>query len=66
MLTLRTFKQIADSRTIPSFRACRSHSRCAYSRLNDHGRRVQGQVQRLAAESRRQWLTQQWEIRRPQ
>ncbi|MGF1567766.1 MAG: hypothetical protein ACFCVD_06810 [Nodosilinea sp.] len=58
MLTLRTAQHIATSRTIPSFRSCRTH---AGSRIwSDQGRIGQGQAQRLTQEARRQWLKGQW------
>lgn len=57
MITLRSFKQIPTSRTIPSFRACLRSRQGASSPLQDQGRIAAGQAQRQANEARRQWLS---------
>lgn len=58
MLSIRTLRHIATSRTIPSFRACRSQNGSHYTVLTDQGRMVQGQVRVLTEDARRQWLNQ--------
>gem|GEM_PF-858379 len=64
MLTIRTCRQIANSRSIPSFRVCSSLSRGCESRLGELGRQAQNQGRIQVAESRRRWLCQQWQPRR--
>jgi hypothetical protein len=64
MLTLRTLSQIANSRTIPSFRSCRRLRGGDQGLLTDQGRMMQSQVRVLTAEAHRQWLQQQWQHRR--
>lgn len=64
MLSIRTLRHIATSRTIPSFRACRSHNGNQYTVLTDYGRILQGQARLLTEEARRQWLNQQWQRRK--
>ncbi|NMF86459.1 hypothetical protein [Nodosilinea sp. P-1105] len=64
MLSIRTLRHIATSRTIPSFRACRSQNGSHYSALTDQGRIEQGQGRVLTEEARRQWLNQHWQQRR--
>lgn len=72
MLTLRTLRQIATSRTIPSFRSAPSCSqgdrqglglRHQRLRLVDAHRIAHQQSQARAEEARRQWLQQQWQNR---
>ncbi|NJL49463.1 MAG: hypothetical protein HC929_21000 [Leptolyngbyaceae cyanobacterium SM2_5_2] len=65
MLTIRTYRQVADSRSIPSFRACPSLSHGSGDDLGELGRWVQSQGRIRAAESRRQWLSRQWQTRLP-
>ncbi|MBD1870152.1 hypothetical protein H6F95_23225 [Cyanobacteria bacterium FACHB-471] len=59
MITLRTMKQIATRRTIPSFRACRSLGRSHL--LSEQGRIATAQSEMLDQESLRQWRNQQWQ-----
>jgi len=63
MLTLRTLRQIATSRTIPSFRSAPSRSQGDRPRLADKGRMGHHQSRAQAEEARRQWLQQQWQNR---
>ncbi len=55
MITIRTMKQIATSRTIASFRAGSSLNR-VQSASQDQARIVAGLVQAQMQESRRLWL----------
>ncbi|UBF25238.1 hypothetical protein K9N68_27040 [Kovacikia minuta CCNUW1] len=57
MITLKTMKQIATSRTIPSFRSGKSLS-FLQTDSHDRMRRAAGHAQRLFHEARRQWLSQ--------
>ncbi|MBE9135832.1 hypothetical protein IQ254_01190 [Nodosilinea sp. LEGE 07088] len=63
MLTLRTLRHVATSRSIPSIRSVPSHSQGDCLRSADRGR--MGYQQRLVQleEVRRQWLQQQWQNR---
>ncbi|MBE9112336.1 hypothetical protein IQ273_23335 [Nodosilinea sp. LEGE 07298] len=63
MLTLRTLRQIASSRTIPSFRSVSSRRQSSGDRLVDAGRMGYYQSCAQAQEARRQWLRQQWQNR---
>ncbi|PSR18471.1 hypothetical protein C8255_07150 [filamentous cyanobacterium CCP3] len=63
MLTLRTLRQIASSRTIPSFRSVPSRSQSGGDRLADAGRASYHQSRIRSQEARRQWLQQQWQNR---
>ncbi|PSN11514.1 hypothetical protein C7293_23955 [filamentous cyanobacterium CCT1] len=63
MLTLRTLRQIASSRTIPSFRSASNHSQNRGDRLADVGRIGYHQSRIRSQEARRQWLQQQWQNR---
>ncbi len=63
MLTLRTLRQIATSRTIPSFRSAPSRSQGSRLRTPDQGRMGHHQSRTQAEEARRQWLQQQWQNR---
>ncbi|MBD1916884.1 MULTISPECIES: hypothetical protein [Cyanophyceae] len=72
MLTLRTVRQIATSRTIPSFRSAPSRSQSdrqglvlRHQRLHpvDAYRIGHQQSRAKAEEVRRQWLQQQWQNR---
>lgn len=59
MITIRTMKQIATSRTTPGFRACQSLGR-SHSIL-EQGRIAIAQSQMLDREALRQWRNQQWQ-----
>jgi hypothetical protein len=59
MLTLRTLRHVATSRTIASFRAATGPC----DRLNDGGRVGHHRARTRAEESRRQWLRHQWQNR---
>ncbi|WP_017300098.1 hypothetical protein [Nodosilinea nodulosa] len=61
MLTLRTPRHIASSRTIPSFRSVPSRSQG--NRPVDQGRMGHHQSRVQAEEARRQWLQHQWQNR---
>ncbi|WOD38707.1 hypothetical protein [Nodosilinea sp. E11] len=63
MLTIRTLRQIATSRTIPSFRSAPSRGQGYGQRLADSGRMGHHQSRAQAEEVRRQWLQQQWQNR---
>ncbi|MBD1872136.1 hypothetical protein H6F75_01450 [Nodosilinea sp. FACHB-131] len=72
MLTLRTLRQIATSRTIASFRSAPSRSqgdrqglvlRHQCLRSVDASRMGHQQSRAKAEEARRQWLQQQWQNR---
>lgn len=55
MLPIRTMQHIATSRSIPSFRTCRTQSRTYHHILKDQGRMMQGYAQILANDARRKW-----------
>ncbi|MGA7934036.1 MAG: hypothetical protein WCA35_10860 [Kovacikia sp.] len=57
MITIKTMKQIATSRMIPSFRSGRSLS-LLQTESHDWMRIAAGQAQQLFNEARRQWLSQ--------
>ncbi|PZU93422.1 MAG: hypothetical protein DCF32_23260 [Leptolyngbya sp.] len=63
MLTLRTLRQIATSRTIPSFRSAPSRSQGDRLRPVDAHRMGHQHSRAQAEEARRQWLQQQWQNR---
>ena len=63
MLTIRTMNHVSTSRTIPSFRACRSLSRCP-SAVQDQGRRLMGVANVLTRDSQRRWRNVLWQGRR--
>ncbi|MBW4484182.1 MAG: hypothetical protein KME14_16725 [Tildeniella torsiva UHER 1998/13D] len=63
MLMLRTLRQLATSRTIPSFRSAPSRSQGNRLRALDQGRIGHHQSRAQAEEARRQWLQQQWQNR---
>lgn len=63
MLTLRTLRQIATSRTIRSFRSAPSRSQDGGDRLADTGRMGYHQSRSRAQEGRCHWLQQQWQNR---
>ncbi len=58
MITVKTMKQVATSRTIPSFRAVPSMMEIS-SRAVDRGRMVAGYSQMVNHETRRQILNKQ-------
>lgn len=58
MITVKTMKQVATSRTIPSFRAVPSIMEIS-SRAVDRGRMVAGYSQVVNHETRRQILNKQ-------
>lgn len=58
MITIKTMKQVATSRTIPSFRAVPSMMGIS-SRVVDRGRMMAGYSQMVNHETRRQILNQQ-------
>jgi 5-formyltetrahydrofolate cyclo-ligase len=62
MITIRTMKQIATSRSIPSFRSTGSCSRLQRTAI-DQGRRVAGYAHMQDEETRRQWRNQMWQNR---
>lgn len=64
MLTIRTIKHIATSRTIPSFRSCRTPNRMAASLIHDQGRMLAGYAQVLTSDAQRQWRDMMWRSRR--
>ncbi|MFQ4139470.1 hypothetical protein PGN35_024465 [Nodosilinea sp. PGN35] len=63
MLTIRTLRQLATSRTIPSFRSAPSRSQGRRLRTPDQGRIGHHKSRAWAEEARRQWLQQQWQNR---
>ncbi len=63
MLTLRTLRQLATSRTIPSFRSAPSRSQGSRLHTPDQGRMGYHQSRAQAEEARRQWLQKQWQNR---
>jgi hypothetical protein len=60
MLTLRTLRHVATSRTIASFRSAPSPSLGTLPRLGDAGRIGHHRARTQAEEIRRQWLQRQW------
>lgn len=63
MLPIRTMQHIATSRTIPSFRSCRTQSRTYHTILNDQGRMMQEYALVLASDARRKWRNVQAQSR---
>lgn len=59
MITVKSMRQIATSKTIPSFRAVPALGR-SHHIVFDQGRRVAGEHQRLAHDAHRQWRNQLW------
>lgn len=55
MLPIRTMQHVATSRTIPSFRSCRTQSRSYHNLLRDQGRLMEGYALVLANDARRKW-----------
>lgn len=64
MISIRTMKHVATSRTIPSFRSCRTLSRAAHSLIEDQGRMMTGYAEVLTKDAQRKWLALQWQGRR--
>lgn len=64
MIAIRTLRQIATSRTIRSFRSCKTPSRTHYSLIRDQGRMMMGYAEVLTEEAQRQWRCVQWQRRR--
>lgn len=64
MLAVRTMKHIATSRTIPSFRSCRSLSRADQGIILDQGRMMMGYAQVLSKDAHRKWRNGIWQVRR--
>lgn len=66
MITVRTMKHIASSRTIPSFRACRTVkvNRANQGVILDHGRMMLGYAQVLTNDAHRKWRNGLWQVRR--
>lgn len=63
MMTIRTMKQIASSRTIPSFRSCRTISRANQGLILDQGRMMMGYAQLLSQDAHRKWRNGTWRSR---
>lgn len=63
MITVRTIKHIATSRTIPGFRSCRTQSRSYHSIIQDQGRMMMGYAQVLSSDAQRKWRNVQWRER---
>jgi hypothetical protein len=64
MLALRTMKHVATSRTIPSFRSCRTLNRADQGIILDQGRMMMGYAQVLSQDAHRKWRSGIWQIRR--
>lgn len=64
MITIRTMKQIASSRTIPGFRSCRSVSRANQGLILDQGRMMVGYAQVLSQDAHRKWRNGVWRSRK--
>lgn len=62
MISIRTMKQIATSKTIPSFRVSGSNARLQFAK-SDLSRRLSGCAQMHSQELRRQWMNRVWESR---
>jgi hypothetical protein len=63
MIQIRTMKQVASSRTIPSFRSCPPACPANQSRLLDQGRMMVGRAQVLTQDAHRQWRNGVWRSR---
>ncbi|MBF2036560.1 MAG: hypothetical protein IGR92_14065 [Leptolyngbyaceae cyanobacterium T60_A2020_046] len=57
-------KHIASSRTIPSFRSCRSANRANQGMILDQGRMMWGYAQVLTQDAHRKWRNGLWQVRR--
>ena len=64
MITVRTMKQIATSRTIPSFRSNRNLNRANQGIIFDQGRMMLGYAQVLTSDAHRKWRNGLWKVRR--
>lgn len=64
MIIVRSMSHVATSRTIPSFRSCRTLSRASSSVIADQGRMMHGYAQLLARDGQRKWRNMQWYGRR--
>jgi hypothetical protein len=62
MILIKTMKQLATARTIPSFRVSGSNAQLHFVR-SDQSRRLSGYAQIQSHELRRQWLNRVWENR---
>lgn len=60
MIVVRSMSHVATSRSIPSFRSCRTLSRTSYSVIADQGRTMNGYAQLLARDGQRKWRNIQW------
>jgi len=64
MITVRTMKHTANSRTIPSFRSCRTISRANQGLIVDQGRMMLGYAQLLGQDAHRKWRNGVWRSRK--
>lgn len=64
MLTIRTMKHIATSRTIPSFRSCPNLNRANQGIILDQGRMMLGYAQVLTQDAHRKWRNGIWQVQR--
>ncbi len=64
MLTLRTMKHIATSRTIPSFRSGATLNHANQGIILDQGRMMMGYAQVLTQDAHRKWRNGIWQMRR--
>ncbi|WP_008311313.1 hypothetical protein [Leptolyngbya sp. PCC 6406] len=64
MLSIRTMKHIATSRTIPSFRSCHSLNQANQGIILDQGRMMMGYAQVLTQDAHRKWRNGIWQVRR--
>ena len=64
MITVRTMKHIASSRTISSFRSCRTVDRANQGVVLDQGRMMLGYAQVLTNDAHRKWRNGLWQVRR--
>jgi hypothetical protein len=60
MITIKTMRQVATCRTIPSFRSCRLPGDRHYQIVGDRGRVVAARCHVLAWEHYRQWRNRPW------
>jgi len=63
MITVRTMKQIASSRTIPGCRSCRTMSHANQGLILDQGRMMVGYAQLLSQDAHRKWRNGVWRFR---
>lgn len=64
MIKVRTMKHIATSRTIPSFRSCRSINHANHGLILDQGRMMMGYAQMLTQDAHRKWRNGVWKLNR--